>query len=252
MRGWYREWRRRWILRRGGLSDRDWEELMQRLPAVARYDSHTRTRLRELVTLFLYEKSIEPAGGLELSDADRRLIALQASLPILGLGFDWYDGWRSVIVYPGEFESREQFTDENGVVHEVDEARAGEAWPQGPVVLSWTADDDPQTDDLDVVIHEFAHKLDLVNGVANGMPPLHPDMGRDEWTQTFTRAYDDFVARYDRGDPLPFDEYAATDPGEFFAVASEVFLTTPDRVRDAYPRVYTQLCAFYRQHPHTG
>jgi Mlc titration factor MtfA (ptsG expression regulator) len=138
------------------------------------------------------------------------------------------------------------------VVHEIEEERVGEAWPQGPVVLSWSGGDTPDPDDINVVIHEFAHKLDLINGVANGMPPLHSDMSRDHWTAAFTRAYDDFVARTDRGEPLPFDEYAATDPGEFFAVASEVFLTAPDRVRDAYPRVYTQLCAFYRQHPHTG
>lgn len=260
MRGWFREWRRNRILRRHGLSDRAWESLTQRMPAVARYDARGRIRLRELVTLFLHEKSIEPAGGLTLDDESRQLIALQACLPILGLGLEWYEGWRSVIVYAGDFRARDQYTDESGVVHEVDEERAGEAWTQGPVVLSWTPDELPPpaadersaADDVNVVIHEFAHKLDMINGVANGMPPLHSDMARDEWTRHFTRAYDDFVVRVDRGEPVPFDAYAATDPGEFFAVASEVFLTAPDRVRDAYPRVYTQLCAFYRQHPHTG
>ncbi len=255
MRGWYRDWRRSWILKRRGISDRDWESLIQRVPAVARYDARTRTRLRELVTLFLHEKSIEPAGGLTLSDDSRRLIALQACLPILGLGLEWYAGWRSVIVYPGDFRVHDEYTDETGVVHQVDEDRAGEAWPHGPVVLSWDpdktgADEGAGVADINVVIHEFAHKLDMLNGAANGMPPLHSDMTQREWTQVFTQAYDDFAARVERGDPVPFDDYAATDPGEFFAVVSEVFLTKPDRVRDAYPRVYTQLCAFYCQHPH--
>ena len=133
----------------------------------------------------------------------------------------------------------------DGVVHEVHEARSGEAWPEGPVVISWTASDE----DANVIIHEFAHKLDLCNGIANGMPPLHNDMDRNEWTEVFTRAYEDFCTRVDRGMALPFDAYAATDAAEFFAVASEAFLLAPDRVRDTYPRVYTQLCAFYRQHP---
>lgn len=245
---WYRNWRRDRILRRHGLPDRDWEVLIQRVPAVARYDARTRGRLRELVVLFLHDKSIEGAGGLELSQDIRRTIALQACLPILGLGLEWYAGWRSVIVYPDDFRVHETWTGDDGVVHELDDVRSGEAWPEGPVVLSWSGDD-PET--TEIVIHEFAHKLDMLNGTANGMPPLHADMAVADWTEAFTRAYDDFTHRYARGEPLPFDAYAATDPAEFFAVASEVFLLEPDRVRDAYPRVYTQLCAFYRQHPRT-
>ncbi|PSQ91087.1 MAG: Mlc titration factor A [Proteobacteria bacterium SW_6_67_9] len=245
---WSRNWRRNRILRRHGLSDRDWESLIQHVPAVARYDTRTRRRLRELVTLFLYEKSIEAAGGLELSDSIRQSIALQACLPILGLGLEWYAGWRSVVVYPGDFHVQETWTDDDGVVHELEEVRAGEAWPQGPVIVSWAPED---IESPAIVIHEFAHKLDMLNGAANGMPPLHNDMAQSEWTHVFARAYEDFTARERRGEALPFDAYAATDAAEFFAVASEVFLLDPDRVRDAYPRVYTQLAAFYCQHPRT-
>lgn len=248
MFGWYRNWRRDRILRRHAIPDRDWEVLIQRVPAVLRYNTPTRRKLRELTTLFLHDKSIEPAGGLALTDDMCRLIALQACLPILGLGLDWYGGWYSVIVYPDDFRVQESWTDEDGVAHELDEFRAGEAWPEGPVILSWAQ----SAGSANVVIHEFAHKLDMRNGVANGMPPLHPDMDRQLWTRAFTRAYDDFVARVEEGRSLPFDEYAATDPAEFFAVASEAFLLTPDRVRRTYPQVYTELCAFYRQHPRTG
>lgn len=246
---WYRNWRRNRILQQEAIPDRDWEQLIQRVPAVARYDSRSRQRLRELVVLFLHEKSIEPANDLELTTEGRRLIALQACVPILGLGLEWYAGWRSIIVYPADFHVTEAYTDDDGVVHELDESRAGEAWPQGPVVLSWAGRDI----DANVVIHEFAHKLDMMNGVANGMPPLHSDMDRQQWTDVFTQAYEDFSARVDADAAnLPLDPYAATDPAEFFAVASEAFLLTPDQVRRAYPRVYTELCAFYRQHPRTG
>jgi Mlc titration factor MtfA (ptsG expression regulator) len=247
MKGWYRNWRRNRILRRNALTDRDWERLIQRVPAVARYDARTRARLRDNVVLFLHDKSLEPAGGLELSDDIRQSIALQACIPILGLGLEWYRGWKSVVVYPGPFEVHDAYTDDSGVVHEIEEARAGEAWLEGPVILSWTGD----ADDTNVVLHEFAHKLDLLNGAANGMPPLHNDMDQQEWTTVFRQAFDDFTTCLERGEALPFDSYAARDPAEFFAVLSEVFLLTPDRVRDTYPRVYTQLCAFYRQHPRT-
>jgi Mlc titration factor MtfA (ptsG expression regulator) len=245
---WYRNWRHNRILKHYGLSDRDWEALIQQVPAVARYDARTRQRLRELITLFLYRKSIEAAGGVELTDAIRRTIALQACLPILGLGLEWYRGWRSVVVYPGDFHAHETWTDEDGVVHELESVRSGEAWPEGPVIVSWAPDD---AEGPAIVIHEFAHKLDMLNGAANGMPPLHSDMANAEWTEVFSRAYNDFITRERRGQPLPFDPYAANDPAEFFAVASEVFLLDPDRVRDFYPRVYTQLAAFYCQHPRT-
>jgi len=244
---WYRNWRHRRVLAQEAIADRDWEALIQRIPAVARYDSSARARLRELVVLFLHDKSIEAAAGSEVSQAMRRTIALQACMPILGLGLDWYAGWHSVIVYPGDFRVHDRWTDDDGVVHEVDETRAGEAWPEGPVVLAWP----PDADSTHVVIHEFAHKLDMVNGAANGMPPLHADMDRNQWTRVFTAAYDDFVGRLEAGSELPFDDYAATDAAEFFAVASEAFLLAPDRVRRFYPRVYTELCAFYRQHPRT-
>ena len=106
----------------------------------------------------------------------RVAIAAQACLPILELGLDWYAGWTGIVVYPGDFRVRRTETDEDGVVHEWDDELAGEAMPGGPVVLSWdAAANDPQ---INVVIHEFAHKLDMLNGAADGVPPLHPGHGR--------------------------------------------------------------------------
>jgi Mlc titration factor MtfA (ptsG expression regulator) len=100
-----------------------------------------------------------------------------------------------------------------------------------------------------VVIHEFAHKLDMRNGAADGFPPLHAGMDREAWTQTFTSAFEDFERRLDAREDTLIDEYAAEDPAEFFAVLSELFFERPDALQQDYPAVYEQLSQFYRQNP---
>jgi len=99
------------------------------------------------------------------------------------------------------------------------------------------------------VIHEFAHKLDMLNGAANGFPPLHADMKAEQWSRVFEDAYEDFCFRVGNRELTPIDSYAAEDPGEFFAVVSELFFEIPDAVRESYPDVYQQLVIFYRQDP---
>ena len=110
-------------------------------------------------------------------------IAAQACLPILELGLDWYAGLTGIVVYPGDFRVRRKEVDEDGVVHEWDDELAGEAMPGGPVVLSWDAL--PTIRAMNVVIHEFAHKLDMLNGAADGVPPLHAGMSRKAWLAAF-------------------------------------------------------------------
>ncbi len=140
--------------------------------------------------------------------------------------------------------------DEDGIVHQVREPMSGESWLAGPVILSWAdaalRDGGPA---YNVVIHEFAHKLDMLNGDANGFPPLHPGMDHREWSVAFGAAYEDFRGRVERREPTAIDSYAAENPGEFFAVLSEVFFETPGVVLGEYPDVYRQLSAFYRQDP---
>jgi Mlc titration factor MtfA (ptsG expression regulator) len=207
-------------------------------------------RLRNLAGVFLREKSIHGAAGLELDDAMRLHIAVQACLPVLNLGFEYYRGWVEVIVYPDEFLPEIEWTDEHGVVHVTREPRAGEAWLGGPVILSW-ADIAPIAtgEGVNVVIHEFAHKLDMLNGDADGFPPLHRDMSRAEWSAAFGDAYRDFCARADADEETAIDPYAAETPGEFFAVMSEAFFEIPEAVASEYPQVYAQLVRFYRQDP---
>jgi len=240
--GWLTNWRRQRVLARHRIDDALWERAthaLSFLPATP--------KLRELVLLFLAEKEFAGTHGLELTDEMRVSIAAQACLPILELGLDWYRGWRGIVVYPGDFRVRRTEVDEDGVVHEWDDELAGEAMPGGPVVLSWDAlARDPE---INVVIHEFAHKLDMLNGTADGLPPLHPGMDRAAWIRVFDQAYEGFCDAVDRDKDSWLDPYAAEHLSEFFAVISEAFFREPRETRRRYPDVYDQLRAFYRQDP---
>jgi Mlc titration factor MtfA (ptsG expression regulator) len=199
--------------------------------------------------MFLHDKQIQGAAGLELDDVIRLGVAIHACILILNLPYDWYDGWVEVIVYPDEFMPEVEWEDEYGIVHSGREVRAGEAWLQGPVVLSWADVGDYEGRGLNAALHEFAHKLDMLNGDTDGFPPLHADMDRARWTKTFRAAFDDLSRQIDEGRETAIDPYAMESPGEFFAVLTEVFFERPEIVRDHYPEVYEQLAAFYRQDP---
>jgi len=216
--------------------------------AVGRLDFLPDTpKLRELTLLFLAEKQFVGAHRLELTDRMRVSIAAQACLPVLELGLDWYAGFSGVVVYPGDFRVRRTEVDEDGVVHEWDDELAGEAMPGGPVVLSWdAAAHDPL---MNVVIHEFAHKLDMLDGLADGRPPLHAGMDGRAWQKAFADAFDGFSDALERGRDTWLDPYAAEHPAEFFAVISEAFFEDPRETRRRYPDVYDQLKLFYRQDP---
>lgn len=243
-----KRWRRRRIIECAPFAPALWLQTMDALPFLRRLDSADLSRLRDSVILFLHEKSIHGAAGLELDLHMQLLIAAQACLLILNLDIEYYSGWAEVIVYPDEFVPAIEYTDEAGVVHMDDEPRAGEAWLHGPVILSW-ADVVPSTETVNVVIHEFAHKLDMLNGDASGFPPLHRGMNRTTWTRVFTAAYEDFCRRVDSNEETDLDPYAAESPGEFFAVLSESFFVQPRLVVASYSDVYQQLKLFYRQDP---
>jgi Mlc titration factor MtfA (ptsG expression regulator) len=240
--GWLTNWRRRRVLAKHRVEDALWHEATAGLSFIPKSE-----KLRQLVLLFLAEKEFAGAQGMEVTDAMRLSIAAQACLPILELGLDWYAGFTGIVVYPGDFRVRRAETDEHGVVHEWDDDLAGEAMPGGPVVLSWDATaNDPQ---INVVIHEFAHKLDMLNGAADGLPPLHPGMDRAAWTAAFKVAYEGFCDALERGKDTWLDPYAAEHPSEFFAVISEAFFEQPAATRRRYPDVYEQLKLFYKQDP---
>ncbi|MGB5064620.1 MAG: M90 family metallopeptidase [Candidatus Competibacter sp.] len=245
-----RSWLRRCRLERTRIPATAWWPAVAALPLADRLSPTERERLRDLATLFLHEKALEPAGGLELTPEMGPRIAAQACLPILNLGLDYYRGWSSVILYPEGFLARHEYTDPNGLVHSGHRPLIGEAWERGPVILSWAdVAASPAEPGYNVVIHEMAHKLDMLTGEVNGLPPLHRDMTVREWSRVFNDAYQRLCREVDRDQPTVLNPYAADSPGEFFAVISEAFFTAPDMVIDTYPEVYRQLLAFYRQDP---
>ena len=240
--GWIANWRRRRVLRKHRIDDALWDRATAHLRFIPK-----NAKLRELALLFLAEKEFAGAHGLEVTDAMRVSIAAQACLPILELGLDWYSGFTGIVVYPGDFRVRRTEVDEAGVQHEWEDELAGEAMPGGPVVLSWdAAAHDPE---INVVIHEFAHKLDMLNGAADGMPPLHAGMDRRAWSAAFKTAYEGLCDAVERSRDTWLDPYAAEDPSEFFAVLSEKFFTDAKETKRHYPDVYDQLKLFYRQDP---
>jgi MtfA peptidase len=250
-----RRWRRARILERHAIDDALWLRVIAEQPVLQGLDRRERQQLRELTTMFLHGKPFYGAQALEIDDYMRVTIAAQACLLVLNLGLEYYRGWRTVLVYEGAFVARHEYEDELGLVHEDLDARDGETSSQGSVVLSWEevelasqgfgADQYPGN----VVLHEFAHKLDYLNGDANGFPPLHASMRADAWSDAFVRAYDQLCATIDADGEPPIDEYASENPAEFFAVATEVFFVAPSELTSAFPDVYAQLALFYRQDP---
>ena len=247
-----RRYRRNRILRRFALPDDLWNEARAALPFLDAFTDDELARLRDLVVLFLEAKSIVGAQGHEVTPLQRTIIAVQACVLVLNLDLALYDGFETIFVYPGEFVPGLEYEDEYGVVHRQEDALAGEAMHRGPVVLSWpdvAASADWEGAQMNLVIHEFAHKIDMQNGDADGCPPLPDADARREWQKVMRGAYEDFGARVDAGEDTAIDPYAAEAPGEFFAVLSEVFFAEPELLLDEYPDVYRVFARFYRQDP---
>ncbi len=248
--GWFARWRRGRAAQRSPVSAAEWSAVIQRFSFLRILSTDEQSRLRDLVAAFLNEKSLQGAGGLTINRDIELVIAAQACLLVLNLDLDYYRDWVEVIVYPDEFIVDHEYTDEDGVVHRVRAPLSGEAWEQGPVILSWEdAEAADGGDGYNVVMHEFAHKIDMLNGAADGFPPLHADMDREVWTQTFTDAFAGFERQLEQHEDTLIDPYAAEDPAEFFAVLSELFFERPDALKADYPAVYSQLARFYRQDP---
>lgn len=248
--GWLSGYLRKRALSRALIPADEFEQAIATLPILSGLDAGEHKRLREQASLLLHDKQFSAAGGAKVERDIALAIALQACLLTLNIESWPYREWREIVLYPEEFLHPQEKIDAAGVVHTSRDILSGESWHGGPLVLS-IADvfASGQRDGVNVVLHEFAHKLDMQNGTANGFPPLHRGMDVRAWAQVFRDAYADLCARVDLGEDTAIDPYAATNPAEFFAVLTEVFFETPDRLHDAYPAVYEQMRQFYRQDP---
>jgi Mlc titration factor MtfA (ptsG expression regulator) len=210
-------------------------------------------KLEALVRVFNSEKSFEGAAGLSVTEEMRVAIAARACLLVLWrveLDEPLYPGLDAIIIYPSTYRAR-QLRQEGYVTIEDAQARLGESWTRGVVVLSWDSVQDgvehPE-DGHDVVLHEFAHKLDMLDGTVDGTPPMQdPGLGA-RWVEVCTREFE-LLERGEGGDLI--DDYGATDAGEFFAVVTETFFTLPTDLEAEKPDLYDVLRTYYRQDPAT-
>ncbi|XKE46254.1 zinc-dependent peptidase [Halomonas organivorans] len=236
-----------------------WAEARARLPLLGAVPEPAATRLGHRAWRFVHAKRLsrhpELAEAIAFDMPARLAIAAQACL--LTLGWDErehreaFAGVHEILILPDAFHRRVEELDEYGVMHEYDDERAGETSHQGPVVVAY-----PDLmasgglDGFNVVIHELAHKLDMASTLdADGFPPLPGDLDPREWHRVFTAVWDDLQARLEHGEPTPIDDYAATHPGECFAVACETFFSAPAILQEGYPALYALLVRYFRQDP---
>ena len=253
-RGWLRRWREGRTLERRAIPDALWQFTLARFPFLAYRSDADIARLRDMATLFLAAKEFTGTRGLAVDDEMAVAIAAQACVPVLELGLAWYDGFVGIVVHADAVIAQREFTDDDGIVHQYAEELTGEAMQGGPVMLSWTdVDEAAESAELayNVVIHEFAHVLDMCDGQADGVPPLANRLARENWLHVLTAEYGAFCDRLDADEDTLLDPYGAEAPEEFFAVASEAFFVAPLAFRAEHPRLYELLQDFFRQDPAT-
>ncbi len=218
-------------------------------------DAEERKLLEDMSQVFLEEKQLEGCGGLELTDEIRVTVAANACLLLLGLDHDMYRRVKSVLIYPSTVRQPER---KRGVFHghAYEPTRSspllGEAHKRGPVILVWDAARHGSWnahDGHNVIFHEFAHKLDMLDGDVDGTPPLRGSAQLRRWAEVCSRIYLELRARTERGRKTFLDAYGATNEAEFFAVATETFFEQPKQLRKRHPELYALLQDFYRQDP---
>jgi MtfA peptidase len=246
-----RAWRLRRLMRRP-FPDA-WHAILDRnVPYCRRLAPPDRQELEALVKVFVAEKSFEGCGGLEVDDEVRVTIAAHACILLLHRRTDVYPDLRTILVYPHAYIAESTQHLEGGIVIEGRQARLGESWSYGTVVLSW--DDVVRAasdvhDGHNVVLHEFAHQLDNEAGFADGAPRLPERSMYVAWARVLGAEYQDLVDRLQHHRPSFLGGYAATNPAEFFAVVTELFFEKPAALQRQHPALYEQLRTFYQQDP---
>ncbi len=248
---WWRRRRRRRLLAQPVPAE--WARWLEaRWPLYRRLPPAVRERVHGLVQVFLAEKTFHGCRGLTVTDEVRVLIAAQACLLVAGRDRDCYPALTSLLVYPDEFVVPVEDIDDAGVHATGQETRSGESWGTGRVIVSWRdvrSGALGETGGYNVVFHEFAHQLDLEAGGVDGAP-LHLDAGRARnWAAVFGREFEALRTAADRGEDTLIDPYGASSPGEFFAVATEVFFELPAELQAEHPQLYAELADWYGLDP---
>lgn len=230
-----------------------WRKILERsFPLFLNLSKADQQELEGHILVFLREKRFEGCGGLEITDKIRLTIAAQACLLLLHRKSDYYSRLNSILVYPSTYMAKETEESDYGVVTEKPGGRFGESWDTGSVVLSWDSIRQGAADVHDgqnVVLHEFAHQLDQEDGIADGAPILGRGSKYVTWARILGAEFKRLRLETEQGARTVLDKYGASNPAEFFAVATECFFERPRRLRRKHPELYQELKKFYRQDP---
>lgn len=223
------------------------------LPVYAALTQQEQTRLCQLVNLFIAKKRFYGCGGVEITDEIRVTIAAQACLLLLNRGWKVYPKLTAILVYPSAFRVNREQHQADGTVVSGDHGLLGESWDNGRVILSW--DDVAKgvgdfTDGHNVVLHEFTHQLDAESGSMDGAPALRSN-SYQSWAKVFSENFENLRFRSEHGQSTVIDDYGATNPAEFFAVATETFFEKPHQLYKKRPELYEELMHFYQLDPRT-
>lgn len=228
------------------------EILAENFAPFAELPDDKKSRLTDDMRIFIAEKEWEGCGGLELTDEMRVTVAAHACRLVLGLDMDYYRQVLSILIYPTGYKVREQVPLGGGMVLEGTGERLGEAHHRGPVLLAWgdvlEAARNPGRGE-NLVYHEFAHKIDMLNGAADGVPPIDNVDLVNRWLRVLPAELNRLRRDSEAGRPTLLDPYGATNEAEFFAVATECFFDLPDEMEVQHPRLYDLWREFYHQDP---
>ncbi len=231
----------------------EWLAYLNKNVAHYRYLSEAeQARLRDDLRIFIAEKTWEGCGGLRITDEMKVTIAAQACLLVLGMEHNYFDRVLSVLVYPHGYRAPTPEFVNPGMVVDASSDRLGESHYRGPVILSWEdvlEDGRYPQGGKNLVFHEFAHQLDMLDGVVNGAPPLQGREAVKRWQEVMTAEYERLVRESQHGRATLLDQYGTTNEGEFFAVATECFFDRPVQMAHRHPQLYELLRDYYRQDP---
>lgn len=251
--GLFKQYRRKKIIAQP--FPRDWENILeQNFKHWHKLDPHSHQRLCNLIKVFVAEKDWEFVGGVEPSEEIKVTIAAQACLLLLNIEHDYYRNVSSIIIYPSMYFVNQEEVGEDGFVITDPAARLGEAHLFGPVVLAWDAARNGGVhprDGHNVVYHEFAHKLDMLDGSVNGTPELDGREAYRRWHEVMSAEYQQLCEDSEQYKITLLDIYGCTDEAEFFAVSVECFFDQPKEMKQQHPRLYEVLSDYFRQDPAT-
>ena len=223
--------------------------LTDNLPPYQKMSPELQQQLHNYIQIFIAEKSFEGCGGLILTDEIKVTIAAQACILLLNRKSECYSKLYSILVYPSTYVAG---TRGLSLPPTDSSVRLGESWNHGAVVLAWDSVKNGAVnfrDGHNVTMHEFAHQLDQEDGRSDGVPILETRSAYSAWSQVFLKDYELLQYKTGKGKKSVMDKYGATDPAEFFAVATETFFEKPAQLKKKHPELYHELEGFYKVNP---